>query len=187
MFKLDVCIQFSKRCHLWLMLGCIVFLIGCYIWRNCCLAQSFTPCIFQSQHLFFHTVSSLVSFVPFPLKCPEPYYRSPTLKTCDTSHSPNFFIKAQCAGPFHHLFIWANSIICRESMILRSREMHSALHPRKLLRAIANCIFMKECGQAILSKTRLLALQGLSWSCNWLTDTDAATSSFSPAGDVEWK
>lgn len=45
----------------------------------------------------------------------------------------NFYIKAQCASPFHHLFIWANSIVYRESMIFPSKEIHTALHPQKPL------------------------------------------------------
>lgn len=45
----------------------------------------------------------------------------------------NFYIKAQCATAFHHLFIWGNSIIYGDSMILNSKEMHSALHPLKAL------------------------------------------------------
>lgn len=42
--------------------------------------------------------------------------------------SLNFYIKAQCASTFHHLFIWANGIVHRDSMIRRSEEMHSAVH-----------------------------------------------------------
>lgn len=56
----------------------------------------------------------------------------------------NFYIKAQCATAFHHLFIWDNSIIYGDSMILNSKEMHSALHPLKALLALRNCIFIKD-------------------------------------------
>lgn len=68
--------------------------------------------------------------------------------------SLNFYIKAQCASAFHHLFIWANGMVHGDSMIRRSEEMHSALHPHAhththvcthaALLAFANCIFIKK-------------------------------------------
>lgn len=66
--------------------------------------------------------------------------------------SLNFYIKAQCASTFHHLFIWANGIVHGDSMIRQSEEMHSALHSHAhahahthtALLALANCIFIKK-------------------------------------------
>lgn len=89
--------------------------------------------------------------------------------------SLNFYIKAQCASAFHHLFIWANGIVHGDSMIRRSEEMHSALHPHAhthvcthaALLAFANCIFIKRTeDRAISSQTQLLALRGAPWTCN---------------------
>lgn len=80
----------------------------------------------------------------------SPSFRATVLSTCDSSHrlkltaAHNFYIKAQCATAFHHLFIRANSIIYRVSMILSSKEMHSALPPLKALLALTNCIFIKD-------------------------------------------
>lgn len=77
-------------------------------------------------------------------------FRATVFSTCDSSHrlkltaEHNFYIKAQCATAFHHLFIWANSIIYKVSMILNSKEMHSALHPLKALLGLTNCIFIKD-------------------------------------------
>lgn len=141
--------------------------------------SSLTQLLFPLQNLFICMILSLITGVPNcyllikVVYSPHQYLLGYAFfKACDSSHSLkspaalNVHIKAQCATAFHHLFIWANSITYGDSMILDSEETHSALHPLKALLALTNCIFIKDCRQAILSQTRLVDLQGLPWTCN---------------------
>lgn len=175
-----------QQCFPCFLLGFVVFnlggLLSASIFSYTSVRYSLTHSLSTKSRVEFCALPTQVINAP-GFTIDAPYFKPVTLRTVWTHCAAlNSYIKAQHASPFHHLFIWANSIVYGESMILYSEEVHSALHPQKPLLALANCIFMKEWGQAILSQTRLLALQGLPWTCNWLWDTVPVTSPFPQPG-----